>query len=67
MTREELVPDKQVAAEFGVTLMTLWRWTNDPNFGFPPPVKINNRNYRRRAQLEHFKRQLFEPSRDFAA
>lgn len=37
---DTLVPDPQVAKEFNVTLMTLWRWTHDPRLGFPPPVKI---------------------------
>jgi hypothetical protein len=27
---DELVPDPQVAREFNVTLMTLWRWDRDP-------------------------------------
>jgi hypothetical protein len=27
---DELVPDPQVAREFSVTLMTLWRWDRDP-------------------------------------
>ena len=27
---DELVPDPQVAREFNVTLMTLWRWDHDP-------------------------------------
>ena len=40
---DELVPDPQVAREFNVTLMTLWRWDRDPRlaeFGWEPPVKI---------------------------
>jgi hypothetical protein len=27
---DELVPDPQVAREFNVSLMTLWRWDRDP-------------------------------------
>jgi hypothetical protein len=27
---DELVPDRQVAREFNVSLMTLWRWDRDP-------------------------------------
>jgi hypothetical protein len=55
---DALVPDPQVAREFNVTLMTLWRWTNNPRLGFPPPVKIQNRNYRSRRKLEIFKLNL---------
>jgi hypothetical protein len=55
---DELVPDPQVAREFNVTLMTLWRWDHDPKLaelGWEPPVKIRTRNYRRRRPLETFK------------
>jgi hypothetical protein len=40
---DELVPDPQVAREFNVSLMTLWRWDRDPKLaelGWEPPVKI---------------------------
>jgi hypothetical protein len=42
---DELVPDPKVAAEFGVTPMTLWRWDNDPALDFPaedhdPPPQL---------------------------
>ena len=46
---DELVPDPQVAREFNVSLMTLWRWDRDPRLaklGWEPPVKIRTRNYR---------------------
>lgn len=52
---DHLVPDPRVWREFGVTPMTGWRWTNDPALGFPPRIKINNRNYRSRAALDAFK------------
>ena len=55
---DELVPDPQVAREFNVSLMTLWRWDRDPKLaelGWEPPVKIRTRNYRRRRPLEKFK------------
>ena len=53
-----LVPDPQVWREFGITPMTGWRWTNDRNLNFPPPLKINSRNFRSRRQLEDFKARL---------
>jgi hypothetical protein len=58
---DELVPDPQVAREFNVTLMTIWRWDRDPRLaelGWEPPVKIRRRNYRRRRSLEKFKAAL---------
>lgn len=52
---DQLAPDPVVARELGVTLMTLWRWTQDPKLEFPPAVKIRNRNFRSRRLLEAFK------------
>jgi hypothetical protein len=55
---DTLVPDPEVWKEFGVTSMTLHRWTNDPDLGFPPAIKIRRRNFRSRRLLEAFKRRL---------
>ena len=53
-----LVPDPQVAREFGVTLMSLWRWSQDPHLNFPTAIKIRNRNFRSRRALEAFKARM---------
>jgi len=55
---DNLIPDPIVCAEFGVTAMTLWRWTRDPELNFPPPIAIRNRNFRSRRQLEAFKARM---------
>src|SRR5262249_2389355 len=59
---DELVPDPVVWREFGVTSMTLWRWTRDLELGFPPAIKIGNRknshNFRSRRALEAFKQRM---------
>jgi predicted DNA-binding transcriptional regulator AlpA len=52
---DNLIPDPVVCAEFGVTAMTLWRWTHDTELNFPPAIAIRNRNFRSRKQLEAFK------------
>jgi hypothetical protein len=57
-TTNYLVPDPQVWREFGITSMTGWRWTNDPELSFPPPVRIRNRCYRSRQQIEAFKQRM---------
>lgn len=57
---DELVPDPQVAREFGVSLMTLWRWTHDASMNFPAPAKIRNRNYRSRRALDTYKRRVIQ-------
>jgi predicted DNA-binding transcriptional regulator AlpA len=60
---EQLVPDSQAALELGgVSAVTMWRWTRDEKLGFPQPVKINNRNYRKRSELEAFKQRMAETS-----
>jgi hypothetical protein len=53
-----LVPDPVVWREFNVTSMTGSRWTKDPTLNFPPPMKINGRNFRSRRQLEEFKARI---------
>lgn len=56
---DPLVRDTIVAKEFGgVSLMTLYRWTNDPKLGFPPPIKIRTKNFRSRRALEEFKTRM---------
>lgn len=51
-----LVPDPAVAQRYGVSLMTLWRWTRDKELEFPQPVKIRERNYRNAVDLDAFDR-----------
>ena len=55
---DSLVPDPAVCLEFGVTAMTLWRWTRDPDLDFPPAIAIRSRNFRSRNQLEAFKARM---------
>jgi hypothetical protein len=59
---DHLVPDPLVAEEFHITPMTIWRWDRDPTkaeLGWPPKIKIGDRNYRLRSALEAFKAGLF--------
>jgi hypothetical protein len=61
----ELVPDPVVAKEFHTTLMGLWRWDHDASMaalGWPPSVKIRNRNHRVRRLVEQFKQTLIRQS-----
>jgi hypothetical protein len=56
---DHLVPDPEVAREFGVTTMTLWRWDHDEAKaaqGWPPKIKNGDRNYRSRNQLDPSRR-----------
>jgi hypothetical protein len=67
---DHLVPDPEVAREFGVTTMTTWRWDRDEAkaaLGWPPKIKIGDRNYRSRNQLEAFKKNLITAALDARA
>ena len=58
---DQLVPDPVVWREFGISSMTLFRWTHDVTLGFPPPIKISGpkgKNFRSRAALEEFKERM---------
>ena len=58
---DHLVPDPEVAREFGVSLMTLWRWDHNEvksALGWPVKIKNGDRNYRSRNQIETFKKNL---------
>ena len=56
----DLVPDPEVAREFRISLMGLWRWTQDETLDFPAPISIRGRNYRSRKALERFKKRMIE-------
>jgi hypothetical protein len=43
----DLLPDVKVAARYGVDPRTLYRWDAQPALGFPKPLRINHRKYRR--------------------
>jgi hypothetical protein len=60
---DELVPDPQVAQEYGVGLRTLHRWDQDPKLKFPKPIRIKKRKYRRRKQLKSWDSQLADKAR----
>jgi hypothetical protein len=51
---QQLIPDSLVAKRYGVSLMTLWRWDNDPELNFPKPVYIRKRKYRSAEELAEF-------------
>jgi hypothetical protein len=48
----ELIADPVLAKKLGRSLRTLARWDDDPSLGFPKPVVINKRKYRRVHEVE---------------
>jgi hypothetical protein len=54
MQGKKLLPEAQVAERYSVTTVTLWRWDNDPDLGFPKPIRIRKRKYRDESELDAF-------------
>jgi hypothetical protein len=55
-SNEQLIPDRKVANRYGRSLMALWRWDQKPELGFPPPIRINGRKYRKLSELVAWER-----------
>jgi predicted DNA-binding transcriptional regulator AlpA len=51
LQNDRLIPDPQARQRYSVTDMTLWRWDRTPSLGFPKPIRINNRKFRRLSEL----------------
>jgi hypothetical protein len=54
------VSDPEVWKELGITSMTGYRWSEDPELGFPQAVKVRNRNFRSRRELDAFKQRMLQ-------
>jgi predicted DNA-binding transcriptional regulator AlpA len=37
---------------------TRWRWSKDPELGFPKPIRIKNRLLYRRSEIEEWERRM---------
>jgi hypothetical protein len=64
---DAFIPDPEVAREFGVSLMAIWRWDHSEAkaaLGWPPKIQIGKRNFRSRNQLELFKKNLIRAALD---
>ena len=44
----------QVAQRYQKSHVTIWRWTRDPDLGFPKPIQINRHNFWRLAELQEW-------------
>ncbi len=55
LDRERLLPDARVREFFGVSAMTIWRWERNETLGFPLPVVINGRKFRRVGDVLDFR------------
>jgi hypothetical protein len=48
--------NSQLAAHFGVTVMTVWRWKHDPKLKFPPGRFVNGIEYNNRNKADAWMR-----------
>ena len=56
---DDLVPDSVSRVLLGgVSRMSFWRWQNGSIDGFPPPIVINKKNYRKAGDLRQFLQRL---------
>lgn len=51
---ETFLPDSKVLHRYGITAMSLWRWDENPDLGFPRPHVISGRKYRKLSELIAF-------------
>jgi hypothetical protein len=51
-----LLPDREVARRYGVSVRTVERWSANAALGFPPPVYILRRRYRVIMKLDQWDR-----------
>lgn len=52
MSGPVFIPAAKMAERYGVTTMTIWRWRQKKELGFPEPISINGRNMWRLSDLE---------------
>jgi len=55
---KDLVPQKRIAAELGVSRSSLWRASRSSIPGFPPPIVVRARVYWQRSDLPALKAAL---------
>lgn len=54
----ELLSGPEVQVRYRRSHVTIWRWTRDPNLGFPAPLRINGYKYWRFSDLEAWEHSL---------
>jgi hypothetical protein len=56
MKNSRRIPNKDVAARYGVGVRTIDNWLADEKLGFPTPLVINGRKYYVEDELDEFDR-----------
>ena len=55
---DEYFTGPQLDRRYKRSSQTRWRWSKDPELGFPKPIKIKNRLLYRRSDVEEFERRM---------
>jgi predicted DNA-binding transcriptional regulator AlpA len=55
---DEFLTGPDVDRRYRRSSQTRWRWSKDPELGFPKPIKIKNRLFYRLREIEEFERRM---------
>ena len=62
-TNDEYLTGPDIDRRYKRSSQTRWRWSKDPELGFPKPMKIKNRLLYRRSEIEAFERRMTAASK----
>ena len=65
-TNDDYLTGPDVDRRYKRSSQTRWRWSKDPELGFPKPMKIKNRLLYRRSEIEAFERRMAAASLEVA-
>ena len=58
----EFLTGPDVQARYRKSHVTIWRWTRDPDLGFPAPIQINRLNFWHLSDLENWEAEQAQKS-----
>jgi predicted DNA-binding transcriptional regulator AlpA len=62
-TNDDYLTGPDIDRRYKRSSQTRWRWSKDPELGFPKPMKIKNRLLYRRSEIEAFERRMTAASK----
>jgi predicted DNA-binding transcriptional regulator AlpA len=65
-TNDDYLTGPDIDRRYKRSSQTRWRWSKDPELGFPKPIKIKNRLLYRRSEIEAFERRMAAASLEVA-
>lgn len=55
---DEYLTTADLKQRYNRSSQTFWRWDNDPELGFPRPMRIKNRLFYRKSEIENWERRM---------